>query len=407
MATSHNLHNVKNSEGHDVFTFGVDGTDGAINVIDVDAEGRQAVCQYTWNGVDWIPATGVVSGTVDSNGYVWDVASLSWVKGQQPILNAGSVTIPAGITVNASALPTGAATSANQTDGSQKTRVLDQNGTGIDSVSQGTGANGLLVGLGPTNFIYSEGNSTTHQLDTAETFTGTTENIIAAQSLSLMLTCDQPGTLIISQYITDTGDAVMVWTFGLLADQQFSRSFTLNGNYLCVTFHNTGASPTTTLNINTYYGIIFPSTSLGNLPMALSEINGEPLVTADTGVPKVGVVGNAGAAFDVAREGVAPPNLIVAGGVYHATPPTLTEGQADSFELDSAGNLKSYVTNIPTDTLESIAGFNIPKYDEVVVAYPSGPVETYSYKLDAVAVGTITVTYSDSTKTVLTHVVKS
>lgn len=242
-------------------------------------------------------------------------------------------------------LPSGAATSSNQTSGSQKARVLDQSGTGIDSVSQGPGANGLLSALGPTSFVFSDSNSTNVQLGIAGLFTGGIELIIAAQTLSLMLTCDQPGTLTLYQYIEDTGAPVTAWTFTLLANEQFSRSFTLNGNYFNLKFQNSGPAPTTTLNINAYYGILPPSTSLGNLPCALSEINGQQLTTAATGVLKVGVVGNTGAAFDAATGGVAPPNLLLAGGAYHATPPTFIDGRVGELQLDSAGNLKTTVTN--------------------------------------------------------------
>lgn len=40
-----------------------------------------------------------------ANGYVWDTVSLAWVPMQQPILNAGSVTIPGTITIAAQDFP--------------------------------------------------------------------------------------------------------------------------------------------------------------------------------------------------------------------------------------------------------------------------------------------------------------
>jgi hypothetical protein len=57
--------------------------------------------------------------------------------------------------------------------------------------------------------------------------------------------------------------------------------------------------------------------------------------------------------------------------------------------------------------ISAIKGFALGQYDTIEAAYPSSTTETYTYKLDGETIATITVSYSDSTKTVLTSVVKS
>ncbi len=74
---------------------------------------------------------------------------------------------------------------------------------------------------------------------------------------------------------------------------------------------------------------------------------------------------------------------------------------------NSAGTIIDPATE---QTLESVAGFNIPKYDYIGVAYPDSVTETYTYKTggsSGTTVGTLTIVYTDSTKASLTSVTKS
>ena len=106
-------------------------------------------------------------------------------------------------------------------------------------------------------FIFGTGNSSTSQLGAGATFTGAIEDVLSQPAASILITADQPITLTINQYIDASGTfKASTWTYTLTANQQFARSFTLNGNYFNLTVQNTGASATTTLNINTYYGTI-------------------------------------------------------------------------------------------------------------------------------------------------------
>lgn len=46
-------------------------------------------------------------------------------------------------------------------------------------------------------------------------------------------------------------------------------------------------------------------------------------------------------------------------------------------------------------------------YDSIIATYPTTSSEVYTYKLLAVTIATVTVTYTDSTKQTLTSVVRS
>jgi hypothetical protein len=157
----------------------------------------------------------------------------------------------------------------------------DNSGVGIDSLTAGTGANGLMMAQGATNFFVSTLNSSTAQLAAAATFNGTIESVLSAPYASIIIDTDQTGTLVVKQYITSAaGTQVINTTFNIPAKASgncFGRSFPINGNYFSISYTNTGASATTTLNINVAYGNINATTQLLNLPTSLNEINGTAL----------------------------------------------------------------------------------------------------------------------------------
>lgn len=179
-------------------------------------------------------------------------------------------------------LPSGASTSANQTtantslssilaattNGTQKTKIIDDLGNIVTTLDAGAGARPLMVAQSANNYFFSSSNSTTTQLAAGATFPGMIETIINQQNYSILITCDQPGTLTILQYI-DAAGAFLAQTlvFAVAPAGGFARSGVINGNYLKVTFQNTGSSATTTLNINMAYGTILPATQSNNQPV--------------------------------------------------------------------------------------------------------------------------------------------
>jgi hypothetical protein len=220
------------------------------------------------DNVNITPGSGVVVGTDEVTDGTLGTVQIQYVKIMDGTLNGTNK-----LSVNSS--------------GQVATSVNDGTGSAINSLSAGSGANGLLVALGATNFVVSTNNSSTAQLAASATFTGVVESIFNEQDISILLTTDQPGTLTINQYI-DSGATRKSnsWVYTIAAGVPFSRSFTGNGNYFNLVFQNTGASTTTTLNINTAYGILESVTNLGNSPVSLNEING---VAIDTSIPVGGI----------------------------------------------------------------------------------------------------------------------
>lgn len=176
--------------------------------------------------------------------------------------------VSAPVSVTASVLPTGAATSATQTSGAQRTQIVDPDNDPITSIDIGDGTRAMKVAQSANHYFFSSDNSTTAQIAAGATFNGAIETIINQQNYSILLTSDQPGILTIYQYI-DAAGAFLTQTlvFPISAGNGFTRSGVINGNYLKVTFVNNGASATTTLNINTAYGTILPATQFNNTPV--------------------------------------------------------------------------------------------------------------------------------------------
>lgn len=69
-------------------------------------------------------------------------------------------------------------------------------------------------------------------------------------------------------------------------------------------------------------------------------INGVLAAASASGVQKVGIVGNAGSAMDVAIGGAtAATDALQTAGVYNSSPPSLSSGQGAALQLNSAGQL--------------------------------------------------------------------
>ena len=117
-------------------------------------------------------------------------------------------------------------------------------------------------------FRFSTNNTSAIQLASGATFGGAIETALDQPSISLLLTSDQPITLTVKQFIDVGGTrAVPDIVFYVAANAGFSRSFTLNGNYVQVQATNTGASLTTTFSLNTAYGSLGDSESGGVQPV--------------------------------------------------------------------------------------------------------------------------------------------
>jgi hypothetical protein len=97
-------------------------------------------------------------------------------------------------------------------------------------------------------------------------------------------------------------------------------------------------------------GTLAAVTSITNqVDTNLKQVGGANTVTAASGVQKVGVVGNAGAAFDAPATGTAPANVVYQGSRAATTYPTAaTDGQIVAQMADKAGRIVT-APNAPRD----------------------------------------------------------
>jgi len=219
-----------------------------------------------------LPATASTSTLqTTANTSLASIDSKTTVVGQATMANSKPVVIAS----NQSAIPTSRTWNSLASTDSTAAWLSDGTGNAISSLTDGNGGKALEVAISSTGFVFSTLNSTTVQLAAGATFTGTIETAQNQQSISLLLTSDQNGTLTVNQYIDLAGTRkVPPIVIPIIANAQFSKSFPINGNYINVTFQNTGASATTTLNLNTAYGTIPSATAKGNAPTSLDEVNG-------------------------------------------------------------------------------------------------------------------------------------
>jgi len=206
--------------------------------------------------------------------------------------------------------------------GSQPVTLRNAAGTGIASLALATTLEGILTSAGATDFFFSTANATTVQLAASATFTGTIESIISAQAWSIILTSDQPGTLTLIEYIDAAGlRPTSTKTIAVAANVPLSRCYTANGNYFKLTFQNTGASTTTTLNINTAFGVLPAVTGLGNGPVALNEINGTAfsLGQAASALSLPVAIASDTASGSITTQNLAPAGVATAGSAVEIT----------------------------------------------------------------------------------------
>lgn len=154
-------------------------------------------------------------------------------------------------------LPTGAATSAGVAE------VRDR----LPSALVG---GRLSVGNRVLSYDYpiSTANSSTTQLAAGASFTGTIESAQDQPSLSILMTCDQPTTVTVRQFIDAGGTfAVPDVVIYVPANAGLARSLPINGNFVRVIVRNDGAATTTTFNLNCAFGLLGDADSSGAQPV--------------------------------------------------------------------------------------------------------------------------------------------
>lgn len=137
---------------------------------------------------------------------------------------------------------------------------------------------GVTNGVQITALTYpqSTGNNSVIQLASGATFTGAIETVLSLQAAQIMVTCDQPYSVFIDQFIDLAGTKLVgTSTFTRLTGVPLNENVTLPGNYMRVRITNTGSSATTTFRLDTTFGIMNtqPNTlsNLGNLRVVAQE----------------------------------------------------------------------------------------------------------------------------------------
>jgi hypothetical protein len=106
-------------------------------------------------------------------------------------------------------------------------------------------------------YYFSTVNSTTAQLASGASFPGTIEDVTKYPSISFQAFADQNLTITIDQFIDVAGAKLSeTKTLSYVAGEKLASSYEINGNYIRVTVKNEGGSTTTTLQVDTAFGII-------------------------------------------------------------------------------------------------------------------------------------------------------
>lgn len=73
-----------------------------------------------------------------------------------------------------------------------------------------------------------------------------------------------------------------------------------------------------------------------------------------------------------------------------------------SYRVKTTETADGQVQHVNVDSVTGLINF---QWDEVQVSYPNGTQETYTFSFDTTEIGTVTVTYTDSTKALLASVI--
>lgn len=167
-----------------------------------------------------------------------------------------------------------------------------------------------------TVFLFSTNNSSTAQLAANATFTGVIETALDQPAISLLMNSDQDMIVTVRQFIDLAGTrAAPNIVLPIAAGVGLARSIPLNGNYVQILAKNVGASTTTTFNLNTAYGNLFPADSSGALPttelplvitgQAAQTATVNNILTTTAGTAPINVSGYRSASVQVTSTGTA------------------------------------------------------------------------------------------------------
>jgi hypothetical protein len=200
---------------------------------------------------------------VPVSGTFWQATqpvSFTWSGLTDAQLRAAAVPV----SVTALPLPTGAASETTLAALNGKLPALSGGRVPVELPAGGGGLTDAELRADPVPMLLralyypaSAGNNTTTQLAANATFTGAIETVQNLQSAQVQVVCDQPYTLRINQYI-DAGGTKLTESTTIVrqANQPVCLNVLLPGNFFNLSITNTGITATTTLQIDTTFGIM-------------------------------------------------------------------------------------------------------------------------------------------------------
>ena len=200
------------------------------------------------------------------------------------VVNTANVAItnfPATQNVRVTSTPANQNVTVTNTANVAVTNYPSQSNINLNQVNGGTHSvsNPVFTETVSLYYPFSSANSTSAQLNAGLSFTGAIETILNLQAAQIEVVCDQPYTVNVYQYIDAAGlQLSSVDTFTRAAGQPLNENVTLPGNYFNLKITNNGVGATTTLAVNTTFGIMATgprtNTNLGNYKTSIEEVGG-------------------------------------------------------------------------------------------------------------------------------------
>lgn len=238
----------------------------------------------------------------------------------------------------------GDASSSNQILQTTKLTSIDTKLPALVNNTQPTSLSGI-------NFAFSTANSSVAQLASLATFTGAIEDTRTQPSISLLMVSDQNMLITVLQYIDLAGTKlVSSIPFTVYAGNTLAKSFPINGNYIRVTAQNIGLSATTTFQLDTAYGSIDTTDSLGNISVSQSSQFASGNITTQNLVPNG--VATANSEVEILLNGSSTLS-IQTNGTYTGALSLQVTNDNSRWETITASEIINAITGVTTTTITS------------------------------------------------------
>jgi hypothetical protein len=170
----------------------------------------------------------------------------------------------------------------------------------------------LIISLGASNYVQNAGNTSTTQLASGASFTGTIVDLNNTPNFIISANSNLAYTVVINQYDDLAGTKLVeTTTFTRTANQPLNTSLTVNGSYARVVVTNNGGSATTSFFISSWLGVLptVPTslTNNGNFRTSIEEAKRTTAISSTQTITTGGVAQTA-VAVNLNRNGITIQN---------------------------------------------------------------------------------------------------